>query len=129
MGEEQRLNPPHATELRYAILQHTGIPDPHFDLLIETSPGSLLATWRCPIWPITEPTPLTRLNDHRRLYLDFEGPLTGNRGTVRRVETGLCKLHIGEDGAWHLQIGEHRVTVVRFSSTDCIGQPFIAKIH
>jgi hypothetical protein len=55
--------------LRYVILHHGGIADPHFDLMFETLPGSDLATWRSQAWPIEEPTPLTRLKDHRRLYL------------------------------------------------------------
>ena len=36
--------------LRYAILHHTGIPSPHFDLMFETAPGSDLATWRVERW-------------------------------------------------------------------------------
>lgn len=29
-----------------------------------------------------------RLPDHRRLYLDYEGPISDNRGHVRRVRAG-----------------------------------------
>lgn len=31
-----------------------------------------------------------RLPEHRRLYLDYEGVLTRERGTVRRIAGGLC---------------------------------------
>lgn len=30
----------------------------------------------------------TRLPDHRHMYLDYEGPLSGNRGSVKQVTTG-----------------------------------------
>src|SRR5580765_1966878 len=73
---------PPAMSLRYVILHHTGVPTPHYDLMFETDPGSPLATWRSPTWPITDPTLLERLADHRRDYLEYQGPLTNNRGEV-----------------------------------------------
>ena len=76
--------------LRFVVLHHTNIPEPHFDLMIETSPGSNLATWRSPCWPIDEPTELEKLRDHRRDYLEFEGQITGDRGTVTRISRGHC---------------------------------------
>src|SRR5687767_13993886 len=90
--------------LRYAILHHSGVPDPHFDLLFETIEGSDLATWRSPVWPILTPTPLTRLKDHRRLYLDFHGELTQRRGRVERVATGTCTVEIGEEAHWTIRL-------------------------
>ncbi len=74
--------------LRYAVLRHEGILEPHFDLMFETSPGSPLATWRSPAWPLRADTPLTPLPDHRAEYLTYEGPVSGNRGHVRRVAAG-----------------------------------------
>jgi hypothetical protein len=74
--------------LRYAVLHHTGVPAPHFDLMFESAPGSALATWRSPAWPITVPTRVDRLPDHRPTYLTFEGPVSNNRGQVRRVAFG-----------------------------------------
>src|SRR5690242_13960616 len=62
--------------LRYAILRHHGIPDPHFDLMFELTPGARLATWRSPVWPITLQVTVTQLPDHRPLYLTYEGPVS-----------------------------------------------------
>jgi hypothetical protein len=78
-------------QLQYVILRHEGIDSPHFDLMFEKSQGGLLATWRSDVWPIEQPTPVLRLADHRRDYLTYEGPLTGNRGSVRRVEAGAIE--------------------------------------
>ena len=88
--------------LRYVVLRHEGIPDPHYDLLFETLPGSPLVSWRSPRWPIETDTPLKRLPDHRREYLDYEGPLTGERGHVRRVTTGYFRLDHRDDTLWRL---------------------------
>jgi len=90
--------------LRFAILHHTGIPEPHFDLLFETHEGSDLATWRSPVWPITSPATVHRLKDHRRLYLDFEGDLSRRRGHVERIAGGTCDVTIGEDAVWTIRL-------------------------
>ena len=88
---------------RYVILRHEGIADPHFDLMFEISPGSLLATWRSAAWPIREPTSVTRLPDHRRIYLDYEGPLSHDRGHVRRLIGGTCQIIIEPTGRWRIE--------------------------
>src|SRR5687768_10877900 len=80
--------------LRYVVLHHTGYGEDHYDLMFETAPGSMLATWRSPCWPLQEiHTPLELLPDHRRDYLDYEGPVSGGRGSVRRVQAGTHTVH------------------------------------
>ena len=84
--------------LRYVIHHHTGSGDAHFDLMFETTPGSALATWRSSEWPVTSKSILTPIADHRREYLDYEGPISGNRGRVRRIARGFHRvLHDGPD--------------------------------
>lgn len=90
--------------LRYVVLRHADIDEPHFDLMFETLPRSMLATWRSPQWPIEAPVTVTRLRDHRRLYLDYEGDLSGNRGTVQRVAEGNCQVEVGENSIWTIRI-------------------------
>jgi hypothetical protein len=98
--------------LRYVILRHEQIDSPHFDLMFETSPGSLLATWRSDAWPITRPTVLLRLPDHRAHYLEYEGPLSAARGSVRRVESGI--LTYGSQAPAHVEIvlSNHSRTII-----------------
>ncbi len=81
-----------ALPLRYVVLHHTGVPEPHYDLMFETAPGSPLATWRSPAWPPGAGDVLSRLPDHRQAYLDFEGPISDARGAVRRVASGRCEM-------------------------------------
>ncbi len=92
--------------LQYVVLRHEGIADPHFDLMFESAPGSLLSTWRSPAWPITAVTPLVRLDDHRRDFLNYEGALSRNRGYVRRAARGTCDVIVEGDGAWHITLDD-----------------------
>ncbi len=86
---------------RFVLLKHsvpetfrqaTGRGD-HFDLMLESSPESALWTWamdknvfdgdggfsRCQA---------DRLPDHRRIYLNFEGAVSGGRGSVKQIGSG-----------------------------------------
>ena len=74
--------------LRYVVLRHVGHDRPHFDLMLERDGGSL-RTFRVEKWPVTGRQELTPLADHRRVYLGYEGPVSGGRGSVRRVEAGV----------------------------------------
>jgi len=86
--------------LRYVVLRHSNVAEPHFDLLFETLPGSMLATWRSDRWPIEDRMIVTRLRDHRRLYLEYEGDLSDQRGTAYRVAEGHCEVEVGENSRW-----------------------------
>jgi hypothetical protein len=78
--------------LRYVVLHHTGIESPHYDLMLELSAGSDLTTWRVPNWPPRQDDAFTPLPDHRRDYLEYEGPISGNRGDVKRVAAGSFRI-------------------------------------
>ena len=78
--------------LRYVVLRHEGVPEPHFDLMLEMVTGQPLATWRCPEWPLTRRVRIARLADHRPEYLVYEGPLSGDRGRVTRVQAGAYRM-------------------------------------
>ncbi len=72
---------------RFAILQHEGPEGLHWDLLLET--GSVLRAWALPQPPAPGVELAARgLPDHRPLYLDYEGPISGGRGTVTAWDRG-----------------------------------------
>lgn len=79
--------------MRYVIFRHESIEQPHYDLMFETAPGSALATWRSPVWPLAGSIVVQRLPDHRAAYLEYEGEISGGRGRVRRVEQGTCQFN------------------------------------
>ena len=78
--------------MRFVVLHHTGFGDPHYDLMLELEPGGPLRTWRSPVWPLANQTPLTPLQNLRREYLTYEGEVSRGRGNVRRVAGGEYEL-------------------------------------
>ncbi len=71
---------------RFVILEHDH-PLLHWDLMLEA--GDVLQTWRLAAPPQSQSIEAMALGDHRRMYLDYEGPVSGDRGTVRRWDAGL----------------------------------------
>ena len=71
---------------RFAILEHhhEGV---HWDFMLETA--GRLRTWRLESAPAEgQAIPATPLPDHRMVYLDYEGEISGNRGHVIRWDRG-----------------------------------------
>lgn len=68
--------------------------DRHWDLLVDTAGSERVPTWRLALNPLAAagPIPAERLPDHRRLYLEYEGPLSGGRGRVQRVDHGAARV-------------------------------------
>ncbi|MFO0952335.1 MAG: DNA polymerase ligase N-terminal domain-containing protein [Isosphaeraceae bacterium] len=73
---------------RFVLLEHTwnGI---HWDFMLERPDGSSLRTWAVdsPVVPDVD-LPARDLAEHRTAYLDYEGEVSGGRGSVRRVDGG-----------------------------------------
>jgi DNA polymerase Ligase (LigD) len=95
---------------RFSILAHDH-PVPHLDLFLEA--GGVVRSWRllAPLAAgavvLAEPT-----GDHRLLYLDYEGPVSGDRGSVTRVDGGTF--------IWEADSPEH--LVVRIKGTRFAGR-------
>jgi hypothetical protein len=74
---------------RFVVLRHVDDEGTHFDLMIES--GQALATWKAVGPPEScrdHPWLCRRIKDHRRDYLEYEGPVSGNRGVVSRHDEG-----------------------------------------
>ncbi len=86
--------------LRFVLLEHNwnGV---HWDFMLEA--GEVLRTWAidAPIVPGRD-LPARALGDHRKIYLDYEGEIAGNRGTVRRVDAGTFR--VLEWSALHVRV-------------------------
>ena len=93
-------------QLRYVVLHHTGIAEPHYDLMFEHAPGSALETFRTRYWPVRAPADLVPLGDHRRDYLDHEGPVGGGRGEVGRVAAGTFRVVSQSQGRRELMLDD-----------------------
>src|SRR5262249_30880783 len=100
---------------RFVLLYHDCPPGyerpSHWDFMLET--GDVLRTWaveqlprdwssahartsavypNCPAIATSNDVTAVRLGDHRREYLELEGPLTGGRGSVTRVAAGTHEI-------------------------------------
>lgn len=87
----------------HTTLSLHSLPDgsSHVDWFIDLPPldglqpvAAGLTTFRCPERPdlSADPMELELLGEHRRVYLDYEGPVSGNRGTVRVLAKGLAQV-------------------------------------
>ena len=71
---------------RFVILEHDH-PFLHWDLLLEEECSA--RTWRLLRKPcLREPIAAEPLPDHRLMYLDYEGVVSGDRGSVKRFLAG-----------------------------------------
>jgi hypothetical protein len=80
---------------RWVLLRHARGDSVHFDWLIEPAPGEALVSFRLHALPRLGERELLSAElapDHRPIYLDFEGPIQGRRGTVTRVARGTCDI-------------------------------------
>ncbi len=76
---------------RYVILLHDMPPEraraTHWDLMLEW--GGVLRAWALPREPAAGlDCEAQQLADHRAVYLDYEGPVSGGRGSVARWDEG-----------------------------------------
>jgi hypothetical protein len=71
---------------RFVVHEHN-YPSLHWDLMLDL--GESLRSWRLGALPeagVT--TTCVSTPDHRLMYLDYEGPVGGNRGSVKPVLKG-----------------------------------------
>ena len=77
---------------RFVVLEHRLPPSDargglHWDLMLETPP--VLRTWALSAAPARQvEIAVEPLPPHRLAYLDYQGPISGDRGTVERWDRG-----------------------------------------
>lgn len=89
--------------------------DSHYDWMFDR--GESLWTWATDTLPeLTEIGPLEaiRLADHRRIYLTYQGPLTGGRGEVTQVESGDFQIIHESNDRIEFQVTGSRCGVIAF---------------
>ncbi len=92
---------------RFVVLTHDH-PFFHWDFLVEE--GDALRSWRLLEPPApNRPIAAQPLPPHRRQYLDYEGPVSGNRGTVARWDAGEYELLSNEPTRVALRLRGTRV--------------------
>jgi len=111
--------------LQYVVVHHqvgaTGKirdADSHFDWMFDR--GDALWTWATDQYPepmSTGPLDAVRLADHRRVYLDYEGRVSGDRGEVSRVESGAFETLYESEDCFEVRVTGKRCGVITFQRT------------
>jgi hypothetical protein len=109
----------------FVLLYHDCPPNyerpSHWDLMLES--GDVLCTWalerlprdwqaahsrtaaiysNCPALAVDNSVAALRLGDHRRDYLQLEGPLSGDRGAVTRIASGSYHSESESSDSWRI---------------------------
>ncbi len=90
---------------RFVILHHEVADSEHWDLMFER--GGVLLTWQLSREPVDRsslPIPATRIQDHRMAFLEYEGPISLNRGRVRRVDAGTVEFEDTEEDRYEFRL-------------------------
>ena len=75
---------------QFVLLEHDH-PELHWDFMLERGDG--LQTWRLDRIPSEAgQIAAVALPDHRKEYLDYEGPVSQDRGSVARIDRGNFEL-------------------------------------
>lgn len=93
---------------RFVVLEHDSPQGRHWDFMLEQEAS--LATWALPLPPdAAMEMPANRLPDHRLAYLDYEGPVSGNRGSVSRWDQGVYHIEQHTDELWLVTLQGQRL--------------------
>lgn len=107
---------------RFVVLEHrwNGV---HWDFMLERA--GVLRTWAVD-QPIVagQVIPARALPDHRLAYLDYEGPVSGGRGAVRRVGAGTYRTLVWTERQIRLELGGSQlVGVLELKRVECASGP------
>lgn len=95
---------------RFVILHHLVPTGEHWDLMLEQK--DCLFTWQMVAEPIDRhacPIECLRISDHRKFYLDYQGPISGGRGIVSRVDQGAYQYLSVEPDSWRINFQGRRL--------------------
>lgn len=96
---------PRGNDPCYVVLFHDWESGPHFDWMFEAEEG--LRTWATAerlMLDEADAATATELPPHRAAYLDYQGPVSGNRGSVRRVERGTFRVLLDVADRYELEV-------------------------
>ena len=98
---------------RYVVLYHELPPgharQSHWDLMFEW--GMALRTWAMASEPGLDAQALAEpLADHRLAYLDYEGPISGDRGAVTQWDCGTYRLESCTDDEVRVRLKGKRLS-------------------
>jgi hypothetical protein len=110
---------------RFAILSHDH-PFPHWDLLLEEN--DVCRTWRL-LSSIDSAKVIAaeQMFDHRLMYLDYAGPISGGRGHVTQWDRGTYERLDEQDDSCMVRLtGDRWQGLIRLTSVDGVNWSCVA---
>jgi hypothetical protein len=99
-----------AAFMQFAILEHHRNGEVHWDLMLER-PSGKLETWALRAKPGSPGRQSSvHLPPHRRVYLQYEGPILPSRGFVRRWDRGTYRIALMGDSHIVVFLAGRRLT-------------------
>lgn len=93
---------------RFTISHHTGSKEgDHYDLMLEQD--AALRTFRFRIPSFMNAQKAQALKDHRKMYLDYEGEISGGRGHVRIWDTGTYLVDLWSDSRIQIAVAGKQI--------------------
>jgi len=112
-------------KLPTVMLAHQSASGCHYDWMLADprDPTGRLWTARTEVpsfrWRCVDRFELTQINSHRRAFLTYQGPLSGDRGTVQRIDQGCALAWMWADDRILLQLQmRHFVGVVQLECAE-----------
>lgn len=111
--------------MKYVIHHHV-TECSHYDLMVEE--GDTLLTWNInedDFDDFLSGLPVTgeRINDHRKFYLDYSGPISCGRGTVSSCDSGFYEIKIKNENIFQLILQGDRLkgllTIENYDNSPC----------
>lgn len=97
--------------MRFVLLKHDTPAGVHWDFMLAVDAAGPLKTWRLAASPLDVEAPIqaTPIGDHRRAYLDYEGPVSEGRGAVERCDAGEAVIGPSDEGRVWLELHGQRL--------------------
>ena len=111
---------------RYVILRHETTAGVHFDFMLDM--GGALKTWSLSQEPRAGfDMEAKLLADHRLSYLEYEGPISGDRGSVARWDRGTYEVECQSESELTVRLNGEKLigrVSLRYSSDalSCVGK-------
>jgi len=91
------------------VIQHHITENEHYDIMFETEGSDMLLTWQIILSYMDlllkgAAIKAERIRDHRKHYLDYEGPVKSSGGSVKIFDSGYCRTLLKENDKFEFEL-------------------------
>jgi hypothetical protein len=109
--------------MRFVIHHHLAEKE-HYDFMIETKENEMLTTWRIALSDLDllqkgAEVKAQRIQNHKKFFLDYEGPLSSGKGSIIIFDSGFCKINLKAGNRFECEIsGEIFKGIIRITPAE-----------